>query len=141
MEAQLNELKTTREGHRKANKEWKQKRKDAAKGSFSLYGNLLSAEACIAWDKIVSHQIGVTPWTNLKGKTQNTIQERTKSSFHDCTKFHLMTIFSEDAAEQQKFYISNCLKKPMRVTVRAFFTNVEQLNSYVALLPSLFNGP
>ena len=96
-------------------------RKDAVKGFFSLYANLLSVEACITWDKIDSHQIGVTPWTNLKGKTQNTTQEKMKSSFNDCTKFHLMTVFSEDAGEQQKFYISNCLKKPTRVTVRAFF--------------------
>jgi hypothetical protein len=109
------------------------KRKDAAKGFFSLYANLLSVEARIAWDKIVSHQIGVTPWTNFKGKTQNTIQEKMKMSFNDCTKFHLMTVFSEDAVEQPKFYISNCLKRPTRVTVCAFFTCVEQLNSYVVL--------
>jgi len=141
IETQIKEHRATRDGHKKTNDEWEQKRKNAAEGFFSLYANLLSVEARIAWDKIVSRQIGVTPWTNLKGKTQNTIQEKTKASFDDCTKFHLMTVFSEDAAEQQKFYISNCLKKPTRVTVRAFFTRVEQLNSYVALLPSLFNSP
>ena len=129
-EAQLKELKATWDGHNKTNEEWEQKRKE-----------VFTVEARIAWDKIVFCQIGVTPWTNLKGKTQNMTQEKTKASFDDCTKFHLMTVFSEDAAEQQKFYISNCLKKPTRVMVRAFFTHVEQLNSYVALLPSLSNSP
>ncbi len=43
--------------------------------------------------------------------------------------------------EQQKFYISNVLKKPQRVTVRAFFTRVEQLNSFIGLLLSLYYSP
>jgi hypothetical protein len=59
----------------------------------------------------------------------------------DCTKHHLLTVFQEDAAEKQKFYISNLLKKPQRVTVRAFFTRVEQLNSFVSLLLCLYNSP
>jgi hypothetical protein len=33
------------------------------------------------------------------------------------------------------------LKKPQRVTVRAFFTRVEQLNSFVLLLSCLYNSP
>ena len=125
-EAQLKDLKATQDGHKK---KWEQKRKDAPKVLFSLH-QLLSVEARIAWDKIVSHG----EWANLKGKTQNMTQEKTKLSFNDCIKFHLMTIFSKDAVEQQKFYISNCMKKLTRVTVRAFFMRVEQLNSYVALL-------
>ncbi len=59
----------------------------------------------------------------------------------DCTKHHLLTVFNFDTVEQQKFYISNLLKKPQRVSVRAFFTRVEQLNAYVVLLPSLYYSP
>ena len=33
------------------------------------------------------------------------------------------------------------MKKPQRLSVRAFFTRVEQLNSYIKLLPSLYNSP
>jgi len=62
-------------------------------------------------------------------------------SFDDCVTHHLLTVFSIDAADRQKFYISNHLKKPQRVTVRAFFTRVEQLNSYIKLLPGLYNSP
>ncbi len=60
----------------------------------------------------------------------------------DCTKHHLLTVFNFDTVEQQKFYISNhLLKNPQRVSVCAFFTRVEQLNAYVALLPSLYYSP
>ena len=103
--------------------------------------NLLSVEAHIHWDNIVDHQIGVSPSTDLKGRKQRSVCTKTYKSFLDCTKHHLLTVFQEDAAEQQKFYISNVLKKPQRVTVRAFFTRVEQLNSFVSLLPCIYNGP
>ncbi len=42
-------------------------------------------------------------------------------SFQDCITFHLLDMFPNDAAEQQRYYISNVLKKPQRVPVRYFF--------------------
>ncbi len=39
----------------------------AAEGFFSLYANLLSKDARIHWDKIVSSQVGAAPWTDLQG--------------------------------------------------------------------------
>lgn len=113
----------------------------AAEGFFSLYANLLSVEQRIAWEKIVDQQIDTAPWTDLKGRKRTTPRAKTKKSFMQCTTHHLLTIFNMDAAEQQLYYISNVLKKPQRVTVRAFFTRVEQLNSYVKLLPSIYNSP
>ena len=68
------------------------------------------------------------------------LRTKTKRSFDDCMKHHLLTIFANDAAEKQKFYISKVLKKPGGVTVCAYFTCVEQLNSYVVLLPGLYNS-
>ena len=53
----------------------------------------------------------------------------------------MLTVFNYIAMEQQKFYISNVLKKPHRVTVRAFFIRVEQLNSFIGLLLSLYYSP
>ncbi len=44
--------------------------------------------------------------------------------------FHLLTVFRMDAAECQKVYISNTLKKLQRVPVRYFFLRVEQLNGH-----------
>ena len=113
----------------------------AADAFFSTYANLLSIEARIAWERIVEQQIGTTPWTDLKGKKHTKVQSKTKKSFDDCVTHHLLTYFGSDAADRQKYYINNYLKKPQRVTVRAFFTRVEQLNSYIKLLPGLYNSP
>jgi hypothetical protein len=57
--------------------------------------------------------------------------------FLQCTVYHLQTVFDKDAAEHQQIYISSHLKKPQGVTVRAFFTRVEQLK----YLPSIYNSP
>ena len=69
---------------------------------------------------------------NLKGFKQTIVRERLRESFDDCMTFHLLTVFASDAAEQQRFYISNMLKKPARVPVRHFFQCVEQLASITA---------
>jgi hypothetical protein len=55
--------------------------------------------------------------------------------------FHLLTVFSNNAAEQEKYYLSNMLKKPQRVGVRQFVQRVEQLNAYVAQLPCWYCSP
>jgi len=56
----------------------------------------------------------------------------------DCVIFHLRTVFWSDAAETQRFYISNGLKKPNRVPIRQFMQRIQQLNGYLDLLPCLF---
>ena len=113
----------------------------AAEGIFSLYSNLLSVEQRIWWDKIVEQQIDTTPWTDLRGVKRTKVYLKSEKSFRLCVTRHLLTIFDEDAAERQSYYIHNILKKPQRVSVRAFFTRVEQLNSYIALLPSVYWSP
>ena len=56
----------------------------------------------------------------------------------DCIAFHLLSVFWSDAAETQQFHISNGLKKPNRVPIRQFVQRIQQLNSYLDLLPCLF---
>jgi hypothetical protein len=40
-----------------------------------------------------------------------------RDSFNDYVMFHLLTAFPINAAEQEKYYILNILKKPQRVNV------------------------
>jgi hypothetical protein len=47
--------------------------------------------------------------------------------------FHLLTVFPNNTAEQEKYYLSNMLKKPQRVGIHQFVQRVEQLNTYVAV--------
>ena len=56
-------------------------------------------------------------------------------------RFHLLTVFGNDATETDRYYISNCLKKPNRVPIWHFMQQVQQLNSYVELLPCLYYSP
>ncbi len=93
----------------------------AAEGFFSLYANLLSEDAQFHWDKIVSSQVGAAPWTDLQGNEHKKERNKNMESFQDCITFHLLDMFPSDAAEQQRFYISNMLKKPQQVLVRYFF--------------------
>jgi len=55
--------------------------------------------------------------------------------------FHLLTVFPNNAAEQERYYIMNVLKKPQRVSIRQFVQRVEQHNSYIAQLPCWYYSP
>jgi hypothetical protein len=64
-----------------------------------------------------------------------------RESFNDCIMFHLLTVFLNNAAEQEKCYLSNVLEKPQRVGICQFLQCVEQLNAYVAQLPCWYYSP
>ena len=118
-----------------------EKRK-AGDAIFALYENLLDQTTILKWNSITSKQIGTIPWTDLKGKIHSDKpRQKTVKSFKDCVRFHLLTVFSDDAAERQRFYINNHLKKPAKVTIRHFAARVEQLNSYISHLPGLVDSP
>jgi hypothetical protein len=55
--------------------------------------------------------------------------------------FHLLTVFPINTAEQEKYYISNVLKKPQCINIRQFVRYVEQLNAYIAQMPCLYYSP
>ena len=119
----------------------KVKQKTAAEGFFLLYANLLSEDARYHWEKIVKEQCETYPWTNLQGEECGRERPKSLQSFKDCVKFHLLNVFRNDAAERERYYISNVLKKPQRVPVRYFFQRVQQLNGYLAHLPCLYYSP
>jgi hypothetical protein len=107
---------------------------------FQLYANFLSEEARQPWNKILAEQIDCSPWKDLRGNVHNTPRSKTWDSFTECVTFHLLTVFCNDAAEAQRYYISNGLKKPNRVPIRKLVQCVQQLNDYLELLPCLFQS-
>ncbi len=85
----------------------------SAEGFVLLYANLLSKDARFRWDKtIVSSHVRTAPWTDLQGNEHTKEHGKSMGSFQDCITFHLLDMFLGDAAEQQRFYVSNLLKKP-----------------------------
>jgi hypothetical protein len=64
-----------------------------------------------------------------------------RESFHECVMFHLLTVFPNNAAEQEKYFLSNVLNKPQRVGIRQFVQRIKQLNAYVVQLPCWYYSP
>jgi hypothetical protein len=113
----------------------------AAGQMFSFYLNLLSPKSKYAWNKIVSEQTESNPYINLQDDTLEGPRGMSHKSFHECVMFHLLTAFPVNAAEQEKYYILNVLKKPQRINVRQFVRRVEHLNAYITQMPCFYYSP
>jgi hypothetical protein len=81
------------------------------------------------------------PYSNLQGDSLDGPRGMSSALFNDCVMFHLLTTFPINSTEQEKYYISNVLKKPQRVNVRQFVHCVEQLNNYIAQMPCFYYSP
>jgi hypothetical protein len=113
----------------------------AASQMFVFYSNLLSPESKYTRNKIISKQTESDPFVNLQVVSLEGSRGMYCKSFNNCVMFHLLTAFSVNAAEQEKYYITNVLKKPQRVNVRQFVCCVEQLNAYIAQMPCFYYSP
>ncbi len=107
---------------------------------FQLYPNLLSVDARYAWNKIVQEQTNADPYTDLQGLTRKGPRGMSRKSFNDCLMFHLLTMFRNNAAKQERYSITNALKKPQDVSICQFVQHVEQLNSYILQLPCWYHS-
>ena len=72
---------------------------------FVLYKNLLSKNARHKWTTIMESQVDADTWTDLQGIVHTGAQSPSYQSFEDCVKFHLLTVFPLDAAEQERYYL------------------------------------
>jgi hypothetical protein len=109
--------------------------KAAATKRVQFHANLLSLNAKYAWNKIVREQMEADPFKDCQGVSRKGPRGLLHESFDECFLFHLLTVFPNNAGEQEKYYLSNVLKKPQRVGIRQFVQRVEQLNAYVVQLP------
>jgi hypothetical protein len=93
----------------------------AASKMFTFYSNLLSPESKYAWNKIISKQMESDPFINLQGDSLEGPRGMSCKSFNNCIMFHLLTAFPINTAEQEKYSISNVLKKPQCINVRCLY--------------------
>jgi hypothetical protein len=119
----------------------KNKTEGAGTKMFQFYTNLLSSDVKYAWNKIVREQTEADSYKDLKGMSRKDPGGLSGESFDNCVMFHLLTVFPNNAAEQEKYYLSNVLKKPQRVGIHQFVQHVEQLNAYIAQLPCWYYSP
>ena len=73
---------------------------------------------------------------NTQGLTKKRPRGLLHRSFNLCVMFHLLTVFPNSMAEQERYYITNVLKKPQWVSICQFVQHVEQLYSYILQLPA-----
>ncbi len=113
----------------------------AASKMFTFYSNLLSPESKYSWNKILGKQMESDPYVNLQGDAMEGPRGMSCELFNNFVMFHLLTVFPINAAEQEKYYISNVLRKPQRINVRQFIRRVEQLNAYIVQMPCFYYSP
>ncbi len=93
------------------------------------------------WNKIVEEQSEGNLYVDLQGVSQAGPMGMSRKMFNDCVLLHLLTVFPINAAEQEKYYITNVLKKPQRINVHQFVHCVEQLNAYIVQMPCFYYSP
>jgi hypothetical protein len=113
----------------------------AASRMFAFNSNLLSPVSKYLCNKIISKQLESNPFVNLQGVSLVGPRGMSRELFSNGAMSHLLTAFLINAAEQEKYYITNVFKKPQRINVCQFLRCVEQLNPYIAQMPCFYYGP
>jgi hypothetical protein len=105
--------------------------------SYEQLWNLLSGDAQSQWDRICHEMHKCDLWAAVNVQVTKGRRPRMWVSFLDCLELHKLTVFSADAAEKQRFYIQQAVRKPQRATVRQHITRMGVLNDYVKHLPTV----
>ncbi len=99
--------------------------------------NLLSGDAQSQWDCICRKMHEHDSLAAINGQVTKGRHPRMWMSFLICLELHKLTVYSADAAERQRFYIQQAVRKPQRATVRQHILRMGVLNDYVKHLPML----
>jgi hypothetical protein len=106
---------------------------------FSTTANFFWGDGKTPWDNIVHEQTEKDPWTNLRGE-QSGVHGKTMAAWQDCFILMLKTMFANNAAEQQKFYLTLLWLRPSKMKVRAILQRFTTLAGYVGELLSLIHS-
>jgi hypothetical protein len=105
--------------------------------SYEQFWNLLSGNTQSQFNHVCRKMHECDSWAAEKGQVTKGRHPQMWTSFLDCLKLHKLTVFSADAAERQRLYIQQALRKPQRATVRQHILQKGVLNDYVKHLPTL----
>ncbi len=78
----------------------------------------------------------------MNGNSNKGIRMKSWISFMNYIKLHKLMVFPADAAEKQRYYMQQMIKKPkpQQVTVRQFVSPIGVLNDYLAYLSMVVIG-
>jgi hypothetical protein len=108
---------------------------------YKLFCKGLKEDPELQWDRIVDDMHSKDPWEDLRGVRHERIPRKSSLSLWECINFHKLTVYSIDAAERQRFYMLCNLKKHTKSIIQAHMTQMETLNKYLGLLPTIKNSP
>ncbi len=77
----------------------------AANLMFMFYLNLLSPKSKYTWNKVIVRQTEGNQYVNLQGVSLEGPRGLSCKLLNNCARFHLLTAFPINAAEQEKYYI------------------------------------
>jgi hypothetical protein len=92
------------------------------------------------WDRIVHKMHTKDPWIGANGSSNKGPCICSWLSFMDCIELHKLTIFPVNAAEKQRYYMMQTVKKPQQAMVRQYMSCMGILNDYLTFLPMVFNS-
>jgi hypothetical protein len=81
------------------------------------------------------------PWEDIEGVKHNSLCRKLQHSLTDCIKFHKLMVFTVDEAERLRYYLMCSIKKPVRWTICMHISQIEVLNKYLGILPTIQNSP
>jgi hypothetical protein len=109
--------------------------------TYDLFCKLLRDKPKIQWDRIVTDMHTKNPWEGIKGVKHNSLRGKLQQSLTDCIEFHKLTVFTVDTAERLRYYLMCSVKKPVRWTFRMHISQMEVLNKYLGIFPTIKNSP
>ena len=121
-------------------KEAKSKYVKAIEATYEVMRTLLAGDPLTQWDRIVKEMHEGDSWAGPDGKEHEGSRLKCSKAFSDCLELHKLTVFSPDAAERQRYYIQQGIRKPQRASVRQFIQRMQQLSGYLEFLPTLKNS-
>jgi hypothetical protein len=86
--------------------------------TYKQLRNLLSSDAQSQWDCICREMHKRDLWAAVNGQVTEGRHLQTWTSFLYCLELNKLMVFSADAAERQRFYIQQALRKPQRAPVQ-----------------------
>ena len=121
-------------------KDAKSKYVKAIEATYEVMRTLLAGDPLTQWDRIVKEMHEGDSWAGPDGKEHKGSRLKCTKAFSDCLELHKLTVFSPDAAERQRYYIQQGIRKPQRASVRQFIQRMQQLSGYLEFLPTLKNS-
>ncbi len=109
--------------------------------TYEVVRSLLAGKPLTQWDRIIQEMLHDSEsWAGPDGKENTGIRPKGWKAFLDCIELHKLTVFAPDAAERQRYYIQQGIRKPARASVRQFISRMQQLSGYLEHLPTLKNS-